>query len=784
MKTTLKKPIGFLYHAVNNCPKRTLVFLILLSCGAVFFPYLLFKDFFLFNDIGSDTVNVYYPFLASLQRKVSSGDFTLWDFTHGLGTNAITRQADIGSVFTWILCLFRAEHLKYGLILMHLLKVVLTGVVGYLYLDCFVLSNKVKITASYVFAFNGFVMLWGQHYFFATACATACFLLYAIEKCLVSKKGYLLFALAVFFSAFNSYYYAYMTLLMAAVYALFRLIATHRLCEIKQFFAKIGRLFGAVVLGIGLAACLFLPSINTVLSTSARLSGEMSLVEKIFFYLTGPFYDRTTANGILARFFSNNLYGIGGYEGPMNYYEMPQWFFSSFLPFFAALFVLDTAFNKALSRKAKVLKLSGVVLLLFLAFHPFLSVVINGFVAPFFRYTYLVMPLFALCMAQMLEKLFARQISKTHILLAGLFETAALAYTLGTIPSAKVGAVFTAAIYLLMAVGLIVLFYFLQNKRVCCRVLSVTVCLGLIVANVTMDSYFTNNRRAVLNAQNSTVAEPSGNRDVHAALEYLRKTDTSFFRTDKTFQDIAYLNDSMLQGYYGVSVYNSVINKDVIEFVQNVCPEFNLNPSNSYFDVNRIIDNPNVLSLLGVKYILTKAPLENAEEYELIHRENSVSIYRNTACEGIGKIYTKAVPYEAFAALSPEEKNAVLGNTLLMDKAFSGTTPHGAAVRFERPEKQSFLTGTVTVDQNALLMLPIPNEDGWTAFVDGKAVQIKECDYAFMALEIKPGKHTVELRYKTPFFAEGLLVSAVSFSVYGLLWLLVFWKKKKQQNVL
>lgn len=52
MKTTLKKPMGFLYYAVNNCPKRTLVFLILLSFGVVFFPYLIFKDFFLFNDIG------------------------------------------------------------------------------------------------------------------------------------------------------------------------------------------------------------------------------------------------------------------------------------------------------------------------------------------------------------------------------------------------------------------------------------------------------------------------------------------------------------------------------------------------------------------------------------------------------------------------------------------------------------------------------------------------------------------------------------------------------------
>ena len=778
------KPLSPFIKFVHTYPILTLIFFILASSAIVFFPYLFKLDVFIFNDIGSDTTHVYYPFFTAIHRKIANGDFTLWDFTHGLGTNAITRQADIGSIFTWILCLFRSNHLKYALVLVHILKVVLTGVIGYLYLDCFKLSAPVKITAAYVFAFNGFIMLWGQHYFFATACATTCFLFYAVEKCLVSKKGYLLFTCAVFFCAFNSYYYAYMMLLVTAVYALFRLLATHTLKDSKKFFLKIAVLFGAVVLGVGMAACLFLPSVNMVVSTSARLSDEMSLVEKLLSYLKYGSYDKATVEGILVRFFSNNLYGAKDYTGPLNYYEMPQWFFTSFFPFFATLFVTDTVCSKNETLKLKILKLSSVALVLFLAFHPMLSVVLNGFVLPFFRYTYLIMPLFALCMALVLEKLFTRQFSLAQLLIAEAVHLAVFAFAVSTIPDNKKQCFRDATVYLILSVVLILLFVILQNKRLKKTFIPIALSVLLIFSNVTMDSYITNTRRATLSATNPKVYQPFGSADVQLALQYINSVDTTFFRTDKNYQDIAFLNDSMLQGYYGVSVYNSVVNKDIIDFVTNVCPNFKITDANGYYDFREIYKDVNVVSLLGVKYILSTVPITDVDAYELIHTAGTVLVYRNNACNGIGKFYSKAIPYAEYESLSPTQKNAVLQDTLIMDKAFHATPDPDAQYSFEKPDRQSFVHGFANVSQAGYLMLPIPNEDGWKAYVDGKEVEIESCDYAFMAIPLAEGHHEIELRYNTPFFFAGLVVSVSCFAVYGLLWYLLLRKEKKLKNSL
>ncbi len=777
----MKKLYVFLKNAVNNHPILTLVALIILSSVFIFFPYLFLGEVFMFTDVGSDTQNVYYPFFESLQRKLANGDFTFWDFTHGLGTNAVTRQTDVGSIFTWILCLFDADKLKYAIIFVHILKIIVTGLTGYLYLNCFKLSNKVKVTVSYVFAFNGFIMLWGQHYFFATACAIICFLLFAVEKCLVSKTGYLYLALGVFFSAFNSYYYAYMMLIVTAVYALFRLIATHTLKDAGKFFIKIALMFGAVILGIAMAACLFLPSVNTIVTTSARLASDRSIFETVKLYLTLPIYDKATFNGIISRIFSNNLLGTTGYLGVLNYYEMPQWFFTSFIVFFLSLFVTDTVKDKSVLLKTKILKILAVLIIICLAFHPLLSMVLNGFVVHFFRYTYLIMPLFAICLAMMLEKIFNRQVSKTQLIIAGAVEVLVLAYSIITIPPIQKKGILVALVYLLMALILTVLLVIYQNKNPKRSSLLAVLSLTLIFTNVFADSYITNNFRIPTGKLNPKIYQDLGNDDVKSALEYINNSDESFFRTDKTFNDVAFLNDSMIQGYYGVSVYNSVVNKDIISFVTNVCPDFHVTQANGYYDFREIYDDVNVASLLGVKYILSTSPLDDIDEYKLIHTSGTVMIYENTACTGVGKVYTKAITYEEYILLSPEEKNEIIKDTLIMKTSFNGENSDVSTVTIKKPVKQSTLSGTVNTDSDGYIMLPIPNEDGWKAYIDGNEVEIESADYAFMAIKVTKGRHQIELKYKTPYFIEGLIISGCAFIIYGALCVLL--KKKRRKEV-
>jgi uncharacterized membrane protein YfhO len=50
--------------------------------------------------------------------------------------------------------------------------------------------------------------------------------------------------------------------------------------------------------------------------------------------------------------------------------------------------------------------------------------------------------------------------------------------------------------------------------------------------------------------------------------------------------------------------------------------------------------------------------------------------------------------------------------------------------------------------------------NGWVATVDGREVPIVPANYAFRAVEVPAGHHTVRLHYRAPGLLIGLFVSA------------------------
>ena len=75
----------------------------------------------------------------------------------------------------------------------------------------------------------------------------------------------------------------------------------------------------------------------------------------------------------------------------------------------------------------------------------------------------------------------------------------------------------------------------------------------------------------------------------------------------------------------------------------------------------------------------------------------------------------------------------------------------------------NLITGNITVDEDKLLVLSMPYQKGWTAYVDGKEVDILKANYMYMGLSLKEGSHEIELRYERP----GLKL-AVALSISGI----------------
>ncbi len=87
------------------------------------------------------------------------------------------------------------------------------------------------------------------------------------------------------------------------------------------------------------------------------------------------------------------------------------------------------------------------------------------------------------------------------------------------------------------------------------------------------------------------------------------------------------------------------------------------------------------------------------------------------------------------------------------------------------------VSGTVTADEDGVLLTSIPYDKGWSVKVDGEKVDIKALDNALCAIPLTAGEHTIEFS----FFTYGLSVGIIaSLCCAGMLVLIAVISRKKK----
>jgi len=67
----------------------------------------------------------------------------------------------------------------------------------------------------------------------------------------------------------------------------------------------------------------------------------------------------------------------------------------------------------------------------------------------------------------------------------------------------------------------------------------------------------------------------------------------------------------------------------------------------------------------------------------------------------------------------------------------------------------------VNVDKNKVLCIAIPYAQGWSAKINGKDVELLNCNLMYMGVELEEGNNQVELHYEMPGFKLGILCSVI-----------------------
>ena len=253
----------------------TLLFIVLMT--GMFLSFLLNGKSFVWTPDGTSQ---YFPQMVYLRRYLLEafsglihGNFRplLYDFTIGMGDGIIVaariNRMDILSALVPVSMI----GVLYNLIV--LLRLYLGGLFFSILFRYRRMDDRAILIGVIVYLSCGFAMCRVTMYpVFGTAVFALPFMLFGVEKILQEDKGiWMMFAVAVTF--LGNYYFSYMSTIAVGFYYLFRWASIRKRVPASSrpaavFFRKGFHTLGAWLIGVGMQACILIPTFNHVFSSN------------------------------------------------------------------------------------------------------------------------------------------------------------------------------------------------------------------------------------------------------------------------------------------------------------------------------------------------------------------------------------------------------------------------------------------------------------------------------------------------------------------------------------
>lgn len=206
---------------------------------------------------------------------------------------------------------------------------------------------------------------------------------------------------------------------------------------------------------------------------------------------------------------------------------------------------------------------------------------------------------------------------------------------------------------------------------------------------------------------------------------------------------------------------------------------------------------PVAINLLGIKYIIHKISdgrnvwafpfwMYPVDQFKLIFDDGKFQIFENA------RVFPRAFLADSFIVQPSSEKtlNVMLDEhfplrkqvVLEEDPKFvqKKSTAKKGQISYYSENKVVIKT---TSDVSSLLFLTLPYYSGWKANVDGVVTHIYRADYAFQAVVVPEGLHTVQFSYEPASFKLGLGGAALGFfGMCGVSCMLVIHSKRKSKK--
>lgn len=198
-----------------------------------------------------------------------------------------------------------------------------------------------------------------------------------------------------------------------------------------------------------------------------------------------------------------------------------------------------------------------------------------------------------------------------------------------------------------------------------------------------------------------------------------------------------------------------------------------------------VIMNPFLWNLLGVKYILAERRMFEQSE-PLFRSTTGALIYANpSALPRAFFVRHAAVASDVAILMRLQAGDFDPRDTVFLEQPLPAAVVPPDSGAFVQLVEKSFHYQRYRVratGSNLLFLSEIYYPVSWHAYVDGNEVPIYKANFAFRAVLVPPGEHTLEFRFTSPAFEKGKAISMAStaivlLAIAGLLW--QFWRTRR-----
>ena len=658
---------------------------VLFTCLFVFLRLGFSGKIFAYHDIGADTTDQYIPWYVHVINSIRDGSFSLWENELGFGNSISIRLSNMNDPFILFSILlgviFGSKHIVLYLVISRVIIFAVTAAVSFRFVSLFCKNPIASAIASYIFAYNSFGVIWGQHYMFASYSLYAVTLLYFIEIALRREENRCELGLVIisFLSMINGAYLVYMIYLPAVVYTLLRYAYLNEKFSIVHFLKKGVTVVLNIALGLVGGLVTGISTISAMLSSGrvAQDGGGISAVLSKFL----DWYDWDELIFRLQRMISGSINGVGSsFEGTgfgFDYYNAAQIFFSVFFIIFALQF-LFTLHKTSENKKSFILNIISVIFIVCALSNQGFSYVMYAFSGMSSRPIFTILPYFAILVALVIDNIFEKKILNKFALLLGVVLTQILLFKsyFGLNESTLTPAISHIIIIdslLVFGLGYIFLMFDSNHDNRALRNASIlALCLGLVI-NVTAEMDIATNRNGnfeeTVYEEKNAVAE-----NVKAALEYIESIDPDYYRTEEAFFTYKPVADSLMIGFNSVTMYDSALSAQIREFNSYYLDQGNSSYPSWIFPVyTDSMHDLTAYSTLSLKYILSiednspyTVPQDN-DNYEYLTTIEGIRIYRNKNVNSFTTFYTQAIKRSEFLSLSKADRLRLLSTSVIIN---------------------------------------------------------------------------------------------------------------------